>query len=177
MVAVVRVVRQLVQQSGQFFSSCSICHTGCSLRFGRFISGTGIKIFPICASEKGHSLPRVAPRVGICTPCRFHPILFYLIVYGSLSVTDQRSVENLAMINCLFRRCCQVYYLGMDSFTKSRISHLRQEIVTLQHENALYRSRHIRSPLLDRANESRRFRLMEIQEELVTMGMPARKKP
>jgi hypothetical protein len=110
MVAVVRVVRQLVQQSGQFFSSCSICHTGCLLRFGRFISGTGIKIFPVvCASEKGHSLRRVAPRVGIRTSCRFHPILFYLIVYGSLSVTDQRSVENLAMINlvminCLFRR-------------------------------------------------------------------------
>jgi hypothetical protein len=44
--------------------------------------------------------------------------------------------------------------------------------ITLQHDNALYRLKRIRSPLLAKANESRRFRLMEIQEEPVTMGVP-----
>jgi hypothetical protein len=72
---------------------------------------------------------------------------------------------------------CKVYYLGMTSFAKSRISYLREEIATLQLDNELYRLKQVRSPLLVRANESRRLRLMEIQEELVTMGMAPRNVP
>lgn len=62
----------------------------------------------------------------------------------------------------------------MDSFAKSRILHLRQEIAALQRDNEVYRLEQIRSPLLARANGSRRFRLMEIREELMAMGLAPR---
>ena len=95
-----------------------------------------------------------------------------------MSVTDEpKGCGKRGDPNPHFIECCKVYYHGMASFAKSRISYLRQEIATLQRDNELYRLKQIRSPLLIRANESRRFRLMEIQEELVTMGMAPRNMP
>jgi hypothetical protein len=95
-----------------------------------------------------------------------------------MSVTDEpKGCGKRGDHNPHFIECCKVYYLGMASIPKSRISHLRHEIAALQRDNELYRLKQIRSPLLVRANESRRFRLMEIQEELVTMGMAPRNMP
>jgi len=69
------------------------------------------------------------------------------------------------------------YSFGVDTFTQQRLLYLRDEIASLRHDNELYRLRGHSTQLQTMANESRRSRLKEIKEELLTMGLPPRNKP
>jgi hypothetical protein len=58
----------------------------------------------------------------------------------------------------------------VDVFSQQRVSELRQEIASLQHDNDLYRLHGHRNKSGVDMNELRRLRLLAIKEELVRMA-------
>jgi hypothetical protein len=61
------------------------------------------------------------------------------------------------------------YGLAVDAFTQQRVLKLRDEIALLRHENEVYRSQRRRTREEEHSNDSRRFRLLAIREELRTL--------
>lgn len=60
----------------------------------------------------------------------------------------------------------------MDVFTQQRVLALRQEIASLQRDNESFRWQKRHTASEDKTNESRRFRLLAIKEELLRMTEP-----
>lgn len=66
----------------------------------------------------------------------------------------------------------KAYHFHMDKLAQERVVYLRAEIAAIRRENQIYLLKEDHGQLLGKANESRRRRLLEIQEELATLGMP-----
>jgi hypothetical protein len=62
----------------------------------------------------------------------------------------------------------------MDALSQKRVLCLRDEIASLRHDNESYRLTRPSTRLEVHANESRRIRLLAIQEELRAMGISAK---
>jgi hypothetical protein len=64
----------------------------------------------------------------------------------------------------------------MDAVSQKRVACLRDEVASLRRDNDLYRLRKRRTRLEASANESRRYRLSQIKEELMAIGIFPRNK-
>jgi hypothetical protein len=65
----------------------------------------------------------------------------------------------------------------MDAFTQRRVTRLRDEIASLQHDNEVYREQGRHTQLQASVSEGRRRRLIAIREELLIMTAPSKGKP
>jgi hypothetical protein len=74
-------------------------------------------------------------------------------------------------MNCIQKSAGRVYLSAAEAFTQARITTLRDEIASLRQAGHLYLLKKHPRPVDTIANESRRIRLVGIQEELLKMKL------